>query len=95
MAFRINAFKTKEDKNFIYYTYQFSTQGEEYISSSGKIRYKSKLVDGQLKISKENGDVHTIKLAEGDNGIYAQRAAWALIQHWKKGEFPEKTSWAS
>jgi hypothetical protein len=49
----------------------------------------------KLKIDKRNGDVHTLELAEGDNGMYAQRASWALIKHWKNGEFPEKTCWAS
>lgn len=96
MAFYIEVFKTgHEDENYIYYTYQFSIPGEEYKSASGKTRYKSKEVSGKLKIDKKNGNVHTIELAEGDNGMYAQRASWALMKHWKLGEFPDKTCWAS
>lgn len=96
MAFYIDVFKTgQEDENFAYYAYQFSIQGEEYKSASGKTRYKLKTVKGKLKIDKKNGDVHTIELAECDKGMYAQRASWALIKHWKNGEFPEKTCWAS
>lgn len=96
MAFYIDLYKTdQEDDHFVYYTYQFSIQGDEYKSASGKIRYKLKEVAGKLKIDKKNGDVYTLELAESDNGMYAQRASWALIKHWKDGEFPEKTCWAS
>ena len=95
MAFCIDIFKFDQKDDFIYYIYQFSIPGEEYKSASGKIRYKLKLVTGKLKIDKRNGDVHTIELAEGDKGLHAQRASWALIKHWKNGEYPDKTFWAS
>ena len=96
MGLRVEVIKLgKEDKNFVYYTYQFSIPGEEYKSASGKIRYKLKIVIGRLKIDKKNGDVHTIELAEGDPGSYAKCASWALIRHWQKGEYPDKAYWES
>lgn len=96
MAFCINILKMhQEDEHFVYYIYQYSIPGEEYKSASGKSRYKSKVVCGKLKIDKRNGDVHTLELAESDNGMYAQRASWALMKHWKKGEYPDKTCWVS
>ena len=96
MAFYIEVLKDgPEDENFVYYVYQFSIPDSEYKSASGKTRYTLKVVSGKLKIDKKNGDVHTIEFAESDNGMYAQRASWALIRHWKEGEFPEKTCWAS
>ena len=85
----------KENKKFVYYSYQFSIPGEAYKSASGKTRYREKVVSGRLKIDKMNGNVDIIELAEGDKGIYAGRASLALIKSWKKGEFPEKTCWAS
>lgn len=96
MAFYIEVIKiSQEDEHFVYYTYQFTVAGDQYRSASGKIRYKSKVVSGKLKIDKRNGDVHTLELAESDNGMRAQLSAWTLIKHWKKGEFPDKTCWAS
>lgn len=96
MAFCIEVIKTgQEDEHFVYYTYQFIVAGDQYRSASGKIRYKSKVVNGKLKIDKRNGDVHSLELAEGDNGMYAERAGWALMRHWKSGEYPDKTCWAS
>ena len=85
----------KEDKKFVYYTYQYPVTGEEYKSASGKIRYKLKVVSGRLKIGKRNGDVHTVELAEGDAGSYAKCASLALIKHWQKGEYPDKVYWES
>jgi hypothetical protein len=48
-----------------------------------------------LKIDRINGEIRLVELAEGDKRTYAQRATLALIKHWKKGEFPDKTFWAS
>lgn len=90
MAFSISVFKVgPEDEYFVYYIYKFLTQGEEYKSASGKTRYKPKEVSVKLKIDKRNGNVHIIELAERDNGMHAERASWAFMKHWKKGEFPE------
>jgi hypothetical protein len=96
MGLHVEVIKSgKEDENFVYYTYQFSIPGEEYKSASGKIRYRMKVVSGRLKIDKKNGDVYTIEFAEGDNGMYAERAGWTLMKHWKLGEYPHKTLWVS
>lgn len=96
MAFYVEVIKTsEEDKNFVYYTYQYSYPIREIKTASGKTRYETKEVNGKLKINKKNGDVHILELAEGDDGGHAKRASWALMKHWKKGEFPDKTCWAS
>lgn len=96
MAFYIEVIKAnEEDEYFVYYVYQFSLPVHEFKTASGKVRYKSKMVNGQLKIDKRNGDVHTLELAEGDEGFHAQRASWALMKHWKVNEYPEKTCWTS
>jgi hypothetical protein len=96
MAFYIELLKTdQEDNLFVYYVYRYSLPGEKYETANGKTRFKLKEVSGKLKIDKNNGDVHTIELAEGDNGMHAQRACWALMKHWKLGEYPDKTCWAS
>ena len=78
----------KENKRFVYYNYQFSCLDD------AKTR-TLKTVIGLLKIDKRTGDVHTVKLAPNDKGSHARCAAWALIRHWKKGEYPEKTYWES
>ncbi len=95
MAFYVEVIKMKEDKYFIHYKYQFKLPGDQYKSSTGKIRFKSKLVSGILKLDKLKGDVYVIEFAEGDQGNHAKRASWALMKHWLTGEFPEKTTWAS
>jgi hypothetical protein len=96
MAFYIELIKTgKEEDNFVDYIYEFSLPYETFTNKAGKIRSRSKLVRGRARISKETGEVEVIELAEGDNGMYVQRATLALIKHWRQGEFPEKTCWAS
>jgi hypothetical protein len=51
---------------------------------------------GQLRLAKASGDVTEIIHAPGDNsGRRFQRAAMKIAQHWKAGEFPEETCWAS
>lgn len=81
MAFAIEVIKVREDNDWVYYSYR----------SAGR---SVKL--GEIKIRKENGDVFLIENAEGDeSGAQAKRASWKLIEHWKKGEYPEKTYWES
>jgi hexokinase len=54
MAFYIEIIKTdREDKNFAYYVYQFSYPFRETKTTSGKIRYETKEVNGKLKIDKK------------------------------------------
>ena len=97
MRFYIEVRKeSRENANFVYYTYHFHRSAGEYITENGKRRNKMEDSSGLLKIDKRNGDVYTLELAFGDeSGIRAQRASWALIKHWKQGEFPEKSYWAS
>ncbi|HEV2614177.1 MAG TPA: hypothetical protein VGV92_05660 [Gammaproteobacteria bacterium] len=79
MAFYIVINKLSEGDEFAYY---------EYGDSGKKF--------GKLKISKLTGDVALIELAESDEQeLKAERASWSLIKHWKKGEYPDKTFWAS
>ena len=35
------------------------------------------------------------RFAEGDGGVQARAASHALILHWKNGEYPDETFWAS
>lgn len=99
MAFYVKLVKSDEEydlsDNFVFYKYKFSYAYEKFTSASGKTRFRSKEVCGKIKIDKNNGDVHIVKLAEGDNGSYAKRASWALINAWKNGELPDETYWAS
>lgn len=96
MAFYVELIKSEnEDQDFVYYIYQFSLPSDAYQTAGGKIRYKSKQVRGKLKIEKRNGNVHTVELAEGENGSHIKRAGWALMRHWVNGEYPDKTYWIS
>lgn len=96
MAFYIELHKIHNDeKDFAYYVYEFSLPTKPVRNATGKLRCTSKLVNGKIRINKITGDVDVVQLAEGDNGIYMQRAGLALIKHWEKGEFPERTCWAS
>lgn len=79
MAFSVQINKLSEDPQFVYY---------EYGSTGMKF--------GKIKIAKSNGDVFLLENAESDeSGSQAKRAGWKLMQHWKKGEYPDKTYWAS
>lgn len=96
MAMCIEIIKSNEiDENFVFYSYEYSIAVDPYINKAGKKRYNLKSVIGKLKIDKKKGEVYIIQLADGDSGSHAQRAAYALVKHWKLGEFPEKTCWAS
>lgn len=51
---------------------------------------------GRLKLNKNNGEVKEIEPVPIDNisGLFP-RAAAKLYQHWREGNFPDKSSWAS
>ncbi len=83
------------DSDFAHYSYQFSIPAETYKNKAGKLRNKLKQVAGVIKIDKRTGETHVVEFAEGDKGAYAQRASAVLKRHWEKGEFPDKTCWAS
>lgn len=52
--------------------------------------------EGRLRIDKQTGEVQELAGAPGDSsGRRFQRAAMKVVQHWKAGELPEATSWAS
>lgn len=95
MAFCIDILKIDDTVSFAVYRYEFRISTGLYRNPAGKLRGSSKLVGGVIKIMKESGDVEIMELAEGDNGMYSQRAILALVKHWKKGEYPEKICWAS
>lgn len=51
---------------------------------------------GVMKIDKKTGDCTIIKELVGDKDNYLFGLAYrAVLRHWKKGEFPDKTCWAS
>lgn len=51
---------------------------------------------GIIELNIEDGNVKEIKEAPNDaNGLLFERAAWAAMRHWRQGEFPNKTCWAS
>jgi len=51
---------------------------------------------GTLKIRKDTGDVSEIMAAPGDtSGRIFERAAVKVLRHWKVGEYPAETCWAS
>ena len=83
------------ESDFVNYSYEFSILYEKFKNKAGKLRGRSKLVNGKIRINKKTGEVQVIELAEGDNGMYAQRAAAALRRDWRRGEYPDKTCWAS
>ena len=79
MAFYITINKVAETSETVTYEY--------FDEEAGK---------GQLKINRATGDVAEVFAAPGDaSGRRFQRAAMKVIKHWKEGEFPEETCWAS
>jgi hypothetical protein len=51
---------------------------------------------GIIEINKVTGDCSLIKrLVSDENDKLAFYAGRKLVSHWTKGEFPEKTCWAS
>jgi hypothetical protein len=81
MAFAVEVIKVKEENDWVYYHYR---------SARRDVRF------GKIKIAKPTGDVFLLENAESDeSGAQAKRAGWRLMQHWKKGEYPEKTYWES
>lgn len=79
MAFYIDLVKIKENDNNAQYKF-----------------YTSEDNAGIIEIRKSDGYVSEIESAPDDNlARLFDRSAWALMRHWKKGEYPEKTCWAS
>lgn len=96
MAFYIELTRIKSQEiNYAYYRYEYSIVTEYIKNKAGKCRGISKRIDGTIRIHLKTGDVEVVKIAPGENGMHVNRAALALIKHWKDGDLPEKTYWAS
>jgi hypothetical protein len=79
VAFYIDLHKIKEDD--LVARYRFCT---------------SEKVIGIIEIRKIDGNVSEIEAAPEDRlGRIFERSAWALMNHWQKGEYPDQTYWAS
>ena len=51
---------------------------------------------GRLSLDKANGSVRVVEALPDDaDSRYAARARQKLLQHWRKGEIPDRTCWAS
>lgn len=80
MAFCIQVIKSDEDEKFVFYKYK-DTADKSY---------------GLIKLNRETGDIFEEILSEQDsNGSKAQRAGWAILKYWTKGEIPTETWWES
>ncbi|BAY39714.1 hypothetical protein NIES2111_40910 [Nostoc sp. NIES-2111] len=79
MAFYVLILKDQEDESGV--TYLFGTQEDSF---------------GMLWLDKSNGEVKELKeIPDQNSQAFFQRASVKVRQYWKKGEFPEKTCWAS
>jgi hypothetical protein len=79
MAIYISIRKVKEDATFVEYV--FGTSDNEL---------------GRMKLSKSSGAVQLIQPAPNDREERLfRRAAHKIETHWKKGELPGETCWAS
>ncbi|QMS87944.1 hypothetical protein HUN01_10210 [Nostoc edaphicum CCNP1411] len=79
MAFYVLILKEKEDE--IGVTYRFGAHEDRL---------------GSLWIDKLSGEIKELQeTPEQNSQAFFQRAAVKVWQNWKKGAFPEKTSWAS
>lgn len=79
MAFYVLLLKEKEDN--IGVVYRFGPDENDL---------------GLLWLDKSNGVVKELKQTSVNNSeAFFQRAAVKVRQHWKAGNFPEKTCWAS
>ena len=79
MAFYVLILKEKEDETGV--TYRFGPHEDRL---------------GSLWIDKFSGEVKELQeTPEQNSQAFFQRAAVKVWQNWKKGAFPEKTSWAS
>jgi hypothetical protein len=95
MALYIEVRKTEETADFATYLYEFRLSTGVVRNSAGKLRGCSKLVNGKIKIFKETGEVEVLKMAEGDQGNYLERAKSVILKARSKGMFPNQACWAS
>jgi len=79
MAFYIDIEKALENTTSVKYKFSVDEQGE-----------------GILELSKKTGEISIVSPMDSDkNGSISQRASVKIYKHWMKGEFPDKTCWAS
>lgn len=51
---------------------------------------------GQLQVEKDTGEISIIADVPGDErGVYAPCAQRKLLKHWRDGQLPDRTCWAS
>lgn len=51
---------------------------------------------GKVRINKQSGECFVVEDAQNDKeSKLAIRVGIKLVQHWRKGEFPDITCWAS
>jgi hypothetical protein len=52
---------------------------------------------GKLRIDKKTGDVEILATPKQEKNpeFYGPRAARKVTQHWRDGEFPDRTCWAA
>ena len=56
---------------------------------------ENEFVLGKMKIEKDSGRITVTEEAPDDSGWISQRAGRKIFLHWREGEFPDKTCWAS
>jgi hypothetical protein len=79
MATYIEIDKVSEDDRLAFFSYQ---------DEKGRV--------GQIKLDKKLGKTILVEAAAGDEhgGLYT-RASYKILEHWRKGELPDSTCWAS
>ncbi|MCA9214179.1 MAG: hypothetical protein KDB27_14005 [Planctomycetales bacterium] len=79
MAIYIKISKISEDS--AYATYEFGPNEQRV---------------GQIRVTKDTGEMIVLSEVPGDEkNAYAPPAQRKLLVHWRKGEFPDTTCWAS
>lgn len=72
---------------------------EKESESESEVVYRfgpPELVVGKLSIRKSDGDVVELEPLPVDHAqAFFTRAVYKLLQHWQRGQFPDRTSWAS
>ena len=79
MAFYVMLIKVNEDEQGV--TYHFGSNSEHL---------------GKVHLDKQNGTIQEIETINSENYQHLlTRAGVKLRQHWKSGNFPEHSCWAS
>ncbi len=82
----------------------FNIEIKKILENENEVTYSFQEYDlpgtgfGEILINKRTGELIVIKEAEWDKnnkGGLSLRAGTKILQHWRKGEFPEITGWVS